>query len=31
MGTNLPAGTYFYVISKGDGSRHVVGYLELVD
>ncbi len=31
MGTNLPAGTYFYVISKGDGSRHMVGYLELVD
>jgi len=31
MGTNLPAGTYFYVISKGDGSKHVAGYLELVE
>jgi hypothetical protein len=31
MGTNLPAGTYFYVISKGDGSKQKVGYLELVD
>ncbi|MBS1681223.1 MAG: gliding motility-associated C-terminal domain-containing protein [Bacteroidetes bacterium] len=31
MGTNLPSGTYFYVISKGDGTRRVVGYLELVD
>jgi len=31
MGTNLPAGTYYYVISKGDGSKRTVGYLELVD
>jgi len=31
MGTNLPAGTYFYVISKGDGTKQLVGYLELVD
>jgi hypothetical protein len=31
MGTNLPAGTYYYVISKGDGTKRVVGYLELVD
>lgn len=31
MGTTLPAGTYFYVISKGDGSERIVGYLELVD
>ncbi len=31
MGTNLPAGTYFYIISKGDGSKHLAGYLELVD
>jgi hypothetical protein len=31
MGTHLPSGTYFYVISKGDGSKSIVGYLELVD
>jgi hypothetical protein len=31
MGTHLPPGTYFYVISKGDGSKSTVGYLELVD
>jgi hypothetical protein len=31
MGTNLPAGTYFYVISKGNGSKHIAGYLELVE
>jgi gliding motility-associated-like protein len=31
MGTHLPPGTYFYVISKGDGSKSQVGYLELVD
>ena len=27
---NLPSGTYFYVIDKGDGSQAVQGYLELV-
>ena len=26
----LPDGTYFYVIDKGDGSRPVTGYLELI-
>jgi len=31
MGTGLPAGTYFYVIDKRNGSKKVVGYLELVD
>ncbi len=31
MGTHLPSGTYFFVISKGDGSKSIVGYLELVD
>jgi len=31
MGTNLPAGTYYYVISKGDGTKQLVGYLELVE
>jgi len=31
MGTNLPGGTYYYIISKGDGSKRIVGYLELVD
>ena len=31
MGTNLPAGTYFYVIDKRNGSGKFVGYLEVVD
>jgi gliding motility-associated-like protein len=31
MGTNLPDGTYFYVIDKGDGSKPVAGYLEIVN
>ena len=31
MGTDLPPGTYFYIIYKNDGSKPVVGYLELVD
>jgi gliding motility-associated-like protein len=26
----LPTGTYFYVIDKGDGSEFINGYLELV-
>jgi CHU_C Type IX secretion signal domain len=29
QGTNLPVGTYFYIIDKGDGSKPVAGYLEL--
>ena len=31
LGINLPSGTYFYVIDKRDGSKKMVGYLELVD
>lgn len=31
MGTDLPDGTYFYVIDKGDGSKPVAGYLEIVN
>lgn len=30
MGTNLPDGTYFYVVDKNDGSKSVAGYLEIV-
>jgi hypothetical protein len=30
MGTNLPDGTYFYVIDKHDGSKPLAGYLEIV-
>jgi len=30
MGEDLPDGTYFYIIDKGDGSRPVTGYLELM-
>jgi len=29
-GENLPDGTYFYIIDKGDGSRPTTGYLELI-
>ncbi len=29
MGTELPIGTYFYVVDKNDGSEAKVGYLEL--
>ena len=29
LGTELPIGTYFYVVDKNDGSRPKVGYLEL--
>jgi uncharacterized protein (DUF2141 family) len=29
LGTQLPIGTYFYVVDKGDGSKAKVGYLEL--
>jgi hypothetical protein len=31
MGTNLPDGTYFYVIDKRDGSKRRAGYLEIVN
>jgi uncharacterized protein (DUF2141 family) len=31
MGTNVPDGTYFYVIDKGNGSKPVTGYLEIVN
>jgi large repetitive protein len=31
LGNNLPDGTYYYVIDKGDGSKPVSGYLELVN
>jgi large repetitive protein len=31
MGTNLPDGTYFYIIDKGDGSKRLAGYLEIVN
>jgi gliding motility-associated-like protein len=30
LGNNLPDGTYFYIISKGDGSEDKTGYLELL-
>lgn len=30
MGNNLPDGTYYYVIEKGDGSEPLAGYLEIV-
>lgn len=30
MGNNLPDGTYFYIIDKGDGSRPLTGYIEIV-
>ncbi len=31
MGSNLPDGTYFYVIDKRNGSKPVAGYLEVVN
>ncbi|MBL7856430.1 MAG: gliding motility-associated C-terminal domain-containing protein [Cyclobacteriaceae bacterium] len=31
MGTDLPDGTYFYVIDKRDGSKPLAGYLEIVN
>lgn len=31
MGSNLPDGTYFYVIDKGNGSKPIAGYLEIVN
>jgi large repetitive protein len=30
MGNELPDGTYFYIIDKGDGSEPIPGYLELI-
>ncbi|TRX51400.1 hypothetical protein FNH22_24220 [Fulvivirga sp. M361] len=30
-GTNLPDGTYFYVIDKGDESEPLAGYMEIVN
>ncbi|MDH5598237.1 MAG: gliding motility-associated C-terminal domain-containing protein, partial [Cyclobacteriaceae bacterium] len=30
FGREVPDGTYFYVIDKGDGSKPAVGYLELI-
>ena len=30
LGTKLPNGTYFYVVDKGDGSKLVSGYIELL-
>jgi hypothetical protein len=30
MGVNLPDGTYFYIVDKGDGSKPLAGYLEIV-
>ncbi len=30
MGKELPDGTYFYIIDKGDGSEPIAGYLELI-
>lgn len=29
LGRELPDGTYFYIIDRGDGSKPAVGYLEL--
>lgn len=31
MGNNLPDGTYYYIIDKGDGSKPIAGYLEIVN
>ena len=30
LGDKLPDGTYFYIIDKGDGSKPVTGYFELI-
>jgi gliding motility-associated-like protein len=30
MGKELPDGTYFYIIDKGDGSEPIPGFLELI-
>lgn len=31
FGSNLPDGTYFYIIDKNDGSKPLSGYLEIVN
>lgn len=31
LGTDLPGGTYFYIIDKRDGSKPIAGYLEIVN
>ncbi|MEX2234892.1 MAG: gliding motility-associated C-terminal domain-containing protein, partial [Cyclobacteriaceae bacterium] len=31
MGSNLPDGTYFYVIDKNNGTKPIAGYLEIVN
>jgi gliding motility-associated-like protein len=31
MGTQLPGGTYFYIIDKRDGTKPIAGYLEIVN
>jgi gliding motility-associated-like protein len=31
IGSNLPDGTYFYVIDKRNGSKPIAGYLEIVN
>jgi large repetitive protein len=31
LGTDLPDGTYFYIIDKRDGSKRLAGYLEIVN
>lgn len=31
MGSNLPDGTYFYIIDKRNGSKPIAGYLEIVN
>ncbi len=30
IGTNVPDGTYFYIVDKRDGSKPMAGYLEIV-
>ncbi|MDH4057781.1 MAG: gliding motility-associated C-terminal domain-containing protein, partial [Cyclobacteriaceae bacterium] len=30
MGTNLPDGTYFFIVDKRDGTKPIAGYLEVV-
>ena len=31
FGTNLPDGTYFFIVDKHDGSKPISGYLEIVN
>ena len=30
IGSNVPDGTYFYIVDKRDGSKPIAGYLEIV-